>query len=524
MKPSWAAAAAVLCVAAVTVTTAGTSLATTSAGPDRLGRREAVTAARSNAVAHAARTGVARGQSLRVVATSFLHGGSDVRFDRRYHGLEVVGGDLVVHQDARGRYRSASGQRLAPFQLTTRPTVAASTALATARRTVDFRTTGHRADLVVLATGRPPTLAWRVDVTGRKPDGSPAGTYVFVSALSGQVLDHWPSVLDDTGSGTGLYSGTVPLQTTPASGSWQLVDGTRGGNATYNGPYSSSATKLFTDADDVWGDGAAGNPQSAGVDAAYGIAETWDFYAQTFGRTGIANDGKGARSYIHDGAYVNASWSDSCFCMKYGDGDGTTYLPLVELDIAGHEMSHGVTSRTAKLAYRGESGGLNEATSDIMGTMVEWFANNANDVPDYVIGEEIFKVYNPATNFIRRMDRPSLDGASQDCWSRKTRSVDVHYSSGPANHFFYLLSEGSGAKTVNGVAYNSPTCNGSTVTGIGHDAAARIWYRALTVYMTSTTTYAGARTATLNAARDLYGAGSAQAAAVASAWSAVSVN
>ena len=91
------------------------------------------------------------------------------------------------------------------------------------------------------------------------------------------------------------------------------------------------------------------------------------------------------------------------------------------------------------------------------------------------------------------------------------------------NHFFYLLAEGSGAKTINGVAHNRPTCNGSTVTGIGRDAAAKIWYRALTVYMTSSTNYAGARTATLNAAKDLYGAGSTQYNAVAAAWSAVSV-
>ncbi len=102
--------------------------------------------------------------------------------------------------------------------------------------------------------------------------------------------------------------------------------------------------------------------------------------------------------------------------------------------------------------------------------------------------------------------------------------MDVHYSSGVANHYFYLLSEGSGAKTINGIAYNSPTCNGSTVTGIGHDAAAKIWYRALTVYMTSSTNYAGARVANVNAATDLYGAASSQVAAVKAAWSAVSVN
>ena len=99
-----------------------------------------------------------------------------------------------------------------------------------------------------------------------------------------------------------------------------------------------------------------------------------------------------------------------------------------------------------------------------------------------------------------------MDGGSQDCWTTRTKSVDVHYSSGPANHFFYLLSEGSGAKTINGIAYNSPTCNGTTITGIGRAQAAAIWYRALTVYMTSSTTYSGAKVATTNAATDLYGA------------------
>ena len=122
------------------------------------------------------------------------------------------------------------------------------------------------------------------------------------------------------------------------------------------------------------------------------------------------------------------------------------------------------------------------------------------------------------------MDNPASDGNSANCWSSNVGNLDVHYSSGVGNHFFYLLAEGSGAKTIGGVAHNSTTCNGSTVTGIGRDAAQRIWYRALTVYMTSSTNYKGARTASLNAAKDLYGLGSANYNAVAAAWSAVSVS
>ena len=103
------------------------------------------------------------------------------------------------------------------------------------------------------------------------------------------------------------------------------------------------------------------------------------------------------------------------------------------------------------------------------------------------------------------MDRPSQDGSSKDSWYSGIGSIDVHYSSGPANHFFYLLSEGSGTKTINGVTYNSPTSDGLPVTGIGRDKAEKIWFRALTTKFTSTTNYAAARTGTLAAAGELYG-------------------
>jgi Zn-dependent metalloprotease len=255
---------------------------------------------------------------------------------------------------------------------------------------------------------------------------------------------------------------------------------------------------------------------------------TWDYYKNIHHRTGIGNDGKGAYNRVHYGfGYNNAYWSDTCFCMTYGDGDGTHLSPLVALDITGHEMSHGVTARTAGLIYSGESGGLNEANSDIMGTMVEFYANNPRDTPDYLIGEQVF-IGNIAGSAnqraLRYMFNPSLDHASPNCYSATLGNLDVHYSSGVANLFFYLLAEGTGAKTFSGVNHTPTTCNGSTFAGIGRDKAQRIWYRALTVYFTSSTGYAGARAATIRAAKDLYGATSAEATRVATAWSAVRVN
>jgi Zn-dependent metalloprotease len=224
---------------------------------------------------------------------------------------------------------------------------------------------------------------------------------------------------------------------------------------------------------------------------------------------------------VHYGTkYDNAFWSDACFCMTYGDGNN--FLPLVSLDVAGHEMSHGVTSRTAGLVYSGESGGLNEGTSDIFGTAVEFYANSPKDVPDYLIGEKLLKTGKGA---LRYMDDPKRDGNSASCWTSSVGGKDVHYSSGVANHFFFNLSVGTGARSVNGVSYNSPTCSGApAMTGIGINKAEKIWFRALTTYFTSGTKYAAARTATLKAATDLYGANSAEYKATAAAWTAVAVN
>ncbi|GAA2917305.1 hypothetical protein GCM10020221_11810 [Streptomyces thioluteus] len=201
--------------------------------------------------------------------------------------------------------------------------------------------------------------------------------------------------------------------------------------------------------------------------------------------------------------------------MVYGDGKGNS-KPLTSLDVAGHEMTHGVTSATARLRYAGESGGLNEATSDIFGTAVEFYARNGKDKGDYLMGEKLGKP-------LRYMDKPSKDGRSADYWRPNVGDLDVHFSSGVANHFFYLLAEGNGKKTINGVTYNSPTWGGKKVRGIGRGAAEKIWYKALTRYMTSTTNFKGARAATLKAARDLYGTKSGQYKSVQAAWDGVNV-
>ncbi|MEU4095835.1 M4 family metallopeptidase [Streptomyces sp. NPDC026673] len=449
------------------------------------------------------------------------------RYERTYAGLPVVGGDLVVHE--RGGDRTVSKASAARVTVpTTKAAVTAAKAkksalsAAKSERTKDAATDGAPRLVVWLAGGKP-TLAWQSFVTGVQEDGTPSRLSVVTDAATGKQLQSVEQI--KAGTGNSLYSGQVQIGTVNNGGVFELNDPERGGHKTYDMTGVGGIGNLVTDDDDVWGDGTLADRQTAAVDAAYGQRETWDFYKDRFGRNGIADNGVGAFSRVHYGDnYANAFWDDGCFCMTYGDGRENTH-PLTELDISAHEMTHGVTYATANLTYSGESGGLNEATSDIMGTAVEFFANNPADVPDYTIGElaDVRGTGKP----LRYMDQPSKDasakGTSQDFWTPETRKLDPHFSSGVANHFFYLLSEGSGKKTINGVAYDSPTYDGLPVAGIGMNNATAVWYRALTTYMTSSTDYAGARAATLQAAADLFGQGSDTFEAVGNAWAAVNV-
>jgi Zn-dependent metalloprotease len=472
------------------------------------------------------------------------NGTEHVRFSRNFLGMRVIGGDFVLHT-SRGAETVTVTQTLSqpidvrPTDASLHPDQAQSAAIATIQDVAE-PSVEVPALVVLAAPSARPELAYEVIVTGIRNDGKPTEAHVIVSALDGRVLSSWDGVLTAAATGTGksLLLGQVPLTTqTLETGGYELTDPSRGGSKTVNLAgvpvfmnFVFGWPKKFTDTDNTWGTGLFADPATVAVDAQYGSAVTWDYFANVHARIGIRNDGVGATSRVHFGRnFVNAFWSDQCFCMTYGDGDAN-FNPLVALDVSAHEMSHGVTSATAGLVYSGESGGLNEATSDIFAAMVEYYANNAADAPDYTIGEKVFKAPGKA---MRYMSRPSLDSfkdadgttfVSHDCYTNTIGSVDVHYSSGVANHFFYLLAEGSADSVTCSGTDGAVASGGPAVTGIGRSAAERIWYRALTVYMTSQTNYAGARIATISAAKDLFGPTSPQALAVANAWTAVQVN
>ncbi|RQV24530.1 peptidase M4 [Burkholderia cenocepacia] len=483
-------------------------------------------------------------------------GTEHVRFDRFHAGLPVIGGDVVVHS-SNGQLKQASVTQLAPINLAgtigkvgnravvrNAPDVGATQArhIAAARFNSDVRRVDEP-ELVVFARDVTPTLAYAVRVYGKSTDTHGDAVLYYVDARTGAVLDAQDLIKTAAATGTGrsLYYGNLTLTTDQTgTNAYRMLDPGRGGGSVYDGRGLSSdeveqATDLpiFTSSTNVWGNNTTTDRQTVAADIDYGLALTWDYYKTTHNRNGIFNDGRGVRSYAHvvfntgsGTTGANAAWLSSRV-MAYGDGEPGTRLPkpVVSVDVAGHEMSHGVTEATANLNYSGDAGGLNEATSDIFGTLVKFYANNPNDPGNYVIGARV------VSGGLRKMYKQDLDGRSFSCypsggfsWSNPRH--DPHFTSGVGNRFFYLLSEGpSVPSTDTGLSRAQLVCNGDTTfSGLGRDKAGKIWYRTLTVYLNANSSYPNARRASIQAANDLYGANSAESATVARAWSAVGVN
>ncbi|MEV0461276.1 M4 family metallopeptidase, partial [Catellatospora methionotrophica] len=444
-------------------------------------------------------------------------GRAHVRLRRTLHGLPVRGGDAVVHLDPSGRATRTDGALPVPPAIGT-PRVAAAVAARTATDVFPGTVTdvGQPALIVDATTGG--RLAWETVVQGRAADGqTPSRLHVLADAATGAVYATDDEIRTALGTGRTIYAGPVRIDTTPSGTAYQMIDPSHGGNRTCDMRNATSGPcVLFTDADNLWGNYTTTDRASAAADAHFASAKTYDYFTFVHHRSGRTGTGAGITSRVHFGNnYVNAFYDG--VQLTFGDGIGNVH-PLTSIDILAHELGHGYTDALVGLVYSGESGGIDEASSDIWGAMVEFYAAAPGDPGDYLIGEEadIFGTGEPFGNLFD----PSLDGSSHSCWSVATPSADPHVSAGVGKHFFFNLAEGTGA-TVYGY---SPLCGkAADVTGIGRAKAEKIWYRALNVYALSTTSYANMRAYTLAAAADLYGSCSIEHKTVQAAWTAVNV-
>ncbi|MET0856435.1 MAG: M4 family metallopeptidase [Telluria sp.] len=362
----------------------------------------------------------------------------------------------------------------------------------------------------------------------------------IVSATDGRLLKQWNALQTVIGSGNSQYNGTVPLSTTLSNGVYSMRDPLRGTGGTFgamaitNADHGRSAGAVYTNAINTWGDGQQyieggsttnANGQTAAVNAMWGLMNTYDMLKNTLGWQSL--DGNNTATYIAahvNTAYDNAYYDDTCRCMFIGDG--SYFTNLGSIDVIGHEMSHGVTAATSNLTYFGESGGLNESSSDIGGEVTEAYARAGgtgatipNSGNDWLIGAEISRTGTP----LRWMYKPSKDGLSPDAWRSGLGNLDVHYSSGPNNRMFYFLAQGSEASTSSERYSSYLTKMPRAMTGIGTDKAFRIWFRANTTKFTASTNYVDARAKMLLAAQELYGVASREATAVQRAYAAINV-
>ena len=489
-------------------------------------------------------------------------GQTHTRLNQLFKGVRVWEGEAIAHVDGEGHQRPLTTSLQRNINLSVSPTMSTSEVLGrvhgelnplgayanaptaelvifpvtmeVARRRVAFDSEIGAEDMTRQVVRY--RLAYHVHTELENGTEETAHTDFMVDAHTGAILKQWSTLhtTDAVGTGKSQFSGTVSIHTNLNGSSYELKDTFRAMNiSTYNlnhGTGSGTGT-LYTNTTNTWGDGTnytgsttsttGATGQTAAVDAHYGIEMTYDFYKNVLGRNGIDGNNKATYSRVHySTSYDNAFWSDTCFCMTYGDG--SSFKSLESMDVAGHEMSHGVCANTAALTYSGESGGLNEANSDMFGNMVELYTKNNFSLPATVANTDGCWTVGEALSStpLRYMYKPSLDGSSPNAWSSSVGSLDVHYSSGPANRMFFFLSQGASA-TSSSNYYSSYTPSGFT--GVGPEKAIKIWYRALATYFTSSTNYAAARAGAISAAKDLYGAGGVEEQAVWNAFAAINV-
>lgn len=425
-----------------------------------------------------------------------------VRLEQVHQGVPVFGKQIITHMDARGVGETTGRADEAARRVNTTPRLNASAAIKAARAALNYGgqlSEQPKAKLVILPNvdgSDGAALTYQVELYVEDHTKKPERHQYFIDAHTGVVVWNYDSIPDATGYS--LYSGVVDIPTRYSNGAFRMYADGFGACTTRN----NSGGSVYQDSDNIWGNGSEYFGQTAAVDAHFNLKSTWSYFRDVLGRYGLDGQARAAHAYVHYGTNVaNAFYDDGK--LKFGDGDAYS-TPWVSTDIVAHEFTHGVTEYAAGLIYSNESGAANESFSDIFGTATEFYVGIN---PDYVIAEDA------VPGGIRYMVDPAIDHYSERVYIGSSYdNGGVHFNSGIQNKAFYLLAEG-GTHPQSGV----------TVTGIGRRAAEFVFYRALDLYVTPSSQFINVRNATVSAAADYYGVGSAQYIATQQAWEAVGV-
>ena len=426
-------------------------------------------------------------------------------------GIPVYGTNLIVHTDINGKVYAINGQ--ADDSIPTdiwndKIKVSAEEAIKASEDFLGMES--NKTNYTAKPTAETYLYNYKGDwqvvkmVTLQFMGPKPGNWTIFVNAEAGNVIDSFNAIDYSvaTGTGIGVNGQTRNLNLDYSNSIYSLTDLTKGATIyTYSMNNSTNDANLpgtlGTDTDNNFNSAV----QGAAVDAHYNIGLVYDYYKNSFNRNSYDNAGATIKSSVHYGSnYNNAYWNG--VQMVYGDGDGTQFKALsAAIDVVGHEFTHAVTERTANLEYRSQSGALNESISDIFGYLIE------GDVSDWQMGEDCYTPNTPG-DALRDLRTPTLydqpDNMSGYVTLPETEAGDwggVHTNSGITNKAFYLL-----ASTINDNLKTS-----------------KIYYRALTTYLTATSQFEDARAALLLAATDLYGTNGAEYNAIANAFTQVGI-
>ncbi|AND63880.1 peptidase M4 [Flavobacterium covae] len=483
-------------------------------------------------------------------------GFSHEKYQLYHKGIKVEFATYSVHSK-NGRVNSMNGEYYNIGDIDVNPSIKADAALERAISHLgsqeflwdDFaeananKYSKPQGELVLLPLDNTIKLAYKFDIYATKPLSRGD---VYVDAQNGQVLlynatikhlgahAHGKKSTEGTyidmfktnsmafvaANAATRYSGSQSIETSLSGSSYILSETGRGnGIQTYNmkkGTSYASAVN-FTDADNNWTAAEYNNTNkdNAALDAHWGAEKTYDYWKNIHNRNSFDNAGAKINSYVHySNNYDNAYWDGTR--MTYGDGSGTYFDALTSLDVCAHEIGHAICTKTANLVYQNESGAMNEGFSDIWGACIENYAQANKQI--WLIGEDIERRAGHLA--LRSMSNPNAEGQPDtykgtNWYSGTGDSGGVHTNSGVLNYWFYLLSVGGSGTNDIGNAFN--------ITGITITKAEKIAFRTESVYLSANSTYANARTGAIQAATDLYGAGSPEVIATTNAWYAVGI-
>ena len=457
-------------------------------------------------------------------------GMTHVRFNQSVNGVNVEGAEVVVHFNEDNEVVSVNGrtnQTLAEENVDTKASLSSGAAIKAAKSSVNASkelTYEPTSELVVYPFEGKNYTAYKVNVNFMGKD--PGNWYVFVDAKTGKIIDQYNAMMHaderktQKGTGLGVHGERRELHITrvkePKSGTkFALADYAHAnldGIETYDAKNDNTASNdtLYV------GNSAAfnGDYDRAAVDAHYNSEKVYEYFLKEHGRNSLDGEGMAIISKVHYGTnYNNASWNGRW--MTYGDGDGEFMISLAAgLDVAAHEMTHGVISHSANLVYRNQSGALNESFADVFGALV--------DDSDWEMGEDIMAPAAKADGFtvLRSLSNPNSVVVSNE--QRRAYSTNGGVYPDHMDEFYHMPTSVDGG----GVHVNSSITNHAAYLigqEIGREKLGKIYYRALTVYLTSNSDFSDARQAVVQSAVDLYGAGSAETAAANAGFDAVGI-